>query len=249
MLFFTTGCSVDYNIEIKDNQVKVNSKLVETDSSKWDDIIVNDPVEKPDYNIDPTYCQNGKCEVSDGESISSTLTFEQLIDSKTVNADENFKIEGIKKIKTKKELGMSVKNSYNWSDVNNLSRLPGANSCYENFVVFVNKDEETDDNQLIISTSSKNLCFETYNNLEQIKIKLKTNHEVISHNADESTKTTYTWIVDGTNYRNKTIQVVLSEKTFKTINYPLLIGIVSVILIAVAIYLFIKTTSKKANEI
>jgi len=223
VLFFTTGCSVNYNVEIKDNQVKINGKLVETDSTKWDDIIVSNKASEPDYNIDPNYCIDDSCKSDDGESIDSVLTFEQLIDSKTINADENVKIEGIKKIKNKKELGMSVKNTYNWSDITKLSRLPGAASCYENFVAMVDKDEATDDSRLIISTSAKNLCFETYNNLESIKIKLKTNHEVISHNADESTRTTYTWIIDGTNYRNKTIQVVLSEKTFFTLNYPLII--------------------------
>ena len=38
-VFLLSGCSVNYDIEIKDSNIKVNGKLVELDKNKWDDIV------------------------------------------------------------------------------------------------------------------------------------------------------------------------------------------------------------------
>ena len=50
-VFLLSGCSVDYDIEIKDSAIKVNGKLVELDKNKWDDIIVDNSLGEEDVDV------------------------------------------------------------------------------------------------------------------------------------------------------------------------------------------------------
>lgn len=242
--FLLTGCTVTYRIDIKNHNIKIDGELIETDSTKWEQVVVEDSNEEINHNQDPDACQNGKCDITDGIFQQEKLTFSQLVDLKTINLET--KIDGLNRIKNSDKLGISYQNKFSYSKYNQLKKLPGANTCYQYFSVI--RDQE--DSGFIISTSFKNLCFTTYSNLEEIKIILNTNHVVKSNNADQVDKNEYTWIIDKENSQNKTIQVNISDEVVKNNNYLLIIIVFGAILIIIfSIYLILNLKNKKANQI
>ena len=68
-------------------------------------------------------------------------------------------------------------------------------------------------NAIIISTSIKVLCFDKYPNLNEIKVNIKTDKEVISSNSDKFSNGTYTWYINKENYTNKSINLTLSNES------------------------------------
>lgn len=68
-------------------------------------------------------------------------------------------------------------------------------------------------NTIIISTSPKADCFEEYSTLSKIKVNIKIDKEVISHNADDIDRNTYTWYITKENATNKSINLVLNNNT------------------------------------
>lgn len=238
-IFLLSGCSVNYDIEIKDSNIKVNGKLVELDKNKWDDIIVDNSLGEEDVDVP----------IEDNEVDYSKLTFEDLVNSKTIEADEATRREGLEKLKTKDELGITYKEEYSWKNTSDFSQMAGVNTCYDHFTVLRNNDEESGKEQLIISTSAKNYCFDMYPNLESITVNVKTNHKVVSHNADQVSDGKYVWEIDKNNAEGKTLQIILSEDTVFTLNWGLIFGIGGVILVIGLIYLVIKNKSINANKI
>ncbi len=238
-VFLLSGCSVNYDIEIKDDTIKVNGKLVELDKNKWDDVVVDNSSGEVDKDVP----------IEDSEVDHSKLTFEDLVNSKTIEADEATRREGLEKFKTKDELGITYEEEYNWNDTSDFSQMAGVNTCYDYFTVLRNNDEESGNEQLIISTSAKNYCFEMYPNLESITVNLKTNHKVVSHNADQVNDNNYVWNINKNNASQKTMQIILSEETVFTMNWGLIFVIGGVILGIGLIYLVIKNKSINANKI
>ncbi len=238
-VFLLSGCSVNYDIEIKDSTIKVNGKLVELDKNKWDDIIVDNSLGEEDVDVP----------IEDNEVDYSKLTFEDLVDSKTIEADEATRREGLEKIKTKDELGIAYKEEYNWKNTSDFSQMAGVNTCYDYFTILRSEDDKTGKEQLIISTSAKNYCFDMYPNLETITVNLETNHKVIFHNADKESDGQYTWKINKNNADAKTLQIILSEDTVFTLNWGLIFIIAGVILSVGILYLVIKSKSINANKI
>ncbi len=228
-IFLLTGCSAEYHIEINNRQVIVEGKLLESNTSKWDQTIIENEDEEIDHNQDPNYCMDNTCEIEDGEMNSSSLTYRELIDLKTIN--EETKIEGLKKIEDIHGLGISTKKEFTLSSKNSLKEIPGLNTCYDHISIVENENQDG----MILSTSTKNLCFEIYDILEEITIHLKTNHEVKNHNADEVVNGEYTWKINKNNYDNKSIQINLLNKTHEKRDLSLLILLGGAILIIVAI--------------
>ncbi len=239
LVFLLTGCSVNYDIEIKDDTIKVNGKLVELDKNKWDDIIVDNSIGEEGNDVP----------IEDNEVDYSKLTFEDLVNSKTIEADEATRREGLEKIKTDKELGIKFEEEYNWKDTSAISNIAGVSTCYDHFTVLRNKDEESGNEHLTISSSAENHCFEVYPNLESVTINLKTNHKVISHNADQVIDDKYIWRINKNNASQKTLQIILSEETEFRMDWGLIFIIAGVILSVVLFYLYIKNKSKNANKI
>ena len=88
-----------------------------------------------------------------------------------------------------------------------------------------------------------------YPNLESITVNVKTNHKVVSHNADQVSDGKYVWEIDKNNAGGKTLQIILSEDTVFTLNWGLVFGIGGVILVIGIVYLVIKNKSIQANKI
>ncbi|MDE5586818.1 MAG: hypothetical protein K2I72_00420, partial [Bacilli bacterium] len=246
-VFLFTGCSVEYNIEINDNQIKIDGELLETDELIWNKEIIQNELEDINFNQDPDYCTEDTCGIMDGEPDLSSLTFRELIDLKTIN--EESRIEGLEKIDEIGKLGISTKKEILYSNRNSFKEMPGITTCYKNFSIVENPNKDG----VILSTSNKNLCFEMYDILEDITIKLKTNHEVESHNADEVVDGEYIWKINKNNYNNKSIQLNLLNKTHKKANFNLLILLGGAILVIVTmiglIVMNVYIKSNKANTI
>lgn len=247
-VFLLTGCNAEYNIEIIDNEIKINGSLVETNSSNWEKAAVINQEEEIDHNADPNYCTGNSCSIIDGEVDTSSLTFSEIIDLKTTNWDT--KVEGLEKIKTNTKLGIKLERNLSYQNTNTaLKQVPGIKDCYKYFSIVDNQAG----NGVILSTSNKNLCFEQYPLLEEITITLKTNHKVEEHNADETVDGKYIWKINKNNYSNKSIQINLLDETEKKLDLSLFILLVSVILLVVFIGgpIFIKTyiKSKKVDII
>lgn len=249
-LFLLTGCSVQYNVDITDNQISIDGKLVETDPNRWEEIVIHNETDKEDHYMDPEYCKNGNCGMEDMDEEDtdlSDLRYSELVDLKTINFET--KMEGLERLKTDTELGIIAKKEVTFSDKKGIKNLPGIKTCYKHFSVVNNLSNDG----VIFSTSNKNLCFENYHNLDEIIIKLKTNHEVKEHNADEVKDGEYIWKINKINYDNKNIQINLLNKTKKKLDLSLLISLCSVILVVVIVVgIFVvnlSIKSKKANKI
>ncbi len=247
IIFLLTGCNVEYNIEIQDDQIKVNGELLETDELKWNQPVVENTHEEIDFNMDPNLCSDGTCGILDGEPDTSSLTFRELVDLKTIDPDA--KIEGLEKVSDIGKLGISTKKTISYESRNSLKKMPGIQTCYKNFSIVENENKDG----VILSTSNKNLCFDTYDILEEIKIRLKTNHEVENHNADEVVDGEYIWKINKNNYNNKSIQINLLNKTHKKFDFRLLILLGSAILVIVGIVgiivMSVYIKSRKVNSI
>lgn len=245
--FLFTGCSVEYNIEIQDDQITVNGELLETDELNWNHPVVKNSQEEIDFNMDPNLCSDGSCGILDGEPDTSSLTFRELVDLKTTDPDA--RIEGLEKISDTSKLGISTHKTISYQSRDSFKEMPGILTCYKNFSIVENQNKDG----VILSTSNKNLCFETYDILDDITVRLKTNHEVESHNADEVVDGEYIWKINRNNYNNKSIQMNLLNKTHKKTDFRLLILLGSAILVIVGIVGIITMSvyikSRKVNTI
>ncbi len=124
-------------------------------------------------------------------------------------------------------------------------------NCFE----LVNVLSEED--QYVLATSKGATCFDQFLNMDKLTIRIKTNHKVISHNADKKQLHTYIWEIDKNNASDKSIQMILAKNDYvfnydnrlvKTIIFVATVigGIGGIIGIS---YFVIKTKNKKANKI
>ena len=108
--------------------------------------------------------------------------------------------------------------------------------------------------ELLISTSKKFLCFNNYNNLDDVTVNITTKKEVYSNNADSVNGNTYTWYINKDTKDDASIQMVINSEVIDE-GIPfweenLLFIIVCIVLIFSGIvYLFIKRRSDKVNKI
>ncbi len=203
-LFLLTGCTANYNVEIYNEKVKVNGKVLEANKNKWDEVVeIVDS--SPFENSTPSVYED----LVDG---NQKFTYRQLIDNQ-FKLDVTLKpLVGLSKINNPWQLGLKFKRSYKLYGDNSDSLLSvaGPSVCYDNFNVTV--DEEN--NNIIISTSSKNKCFDMYKNLDSITVKLKTNHKVVNSTADEVDLHTYIWKLTRENSNDKPLQITLKRNEY-----------------------------------
>lgn len=127
-----------------------------------------------------------------------------------------------------------------------------ANNCYE-YVTTTQKD-----NILILSTSKEFLCFDKYDNLEEVTVIIKSKYKLKETNADEKKKHEYIWNITKSNQNNKYLYLSL-DTTKEDLTFLeklkegayLNIFTLSVILfiIGVIIYSFLKKKGQKRDEI
>jgi len=107
----------------------------------------------------------------------------------------------------------------------------------------------------IISVSKTKNIFDSYNNLNEIKISFKTDKNVININSDEEIDGVYYWYINKDNYKDKEIKIQLEEKGEKLIdsNGYLTGNVIKYILMLITILfligiIFIYEKIKKSNN-
>ena len=221
LFLVTTGCSVNYEVTLDDNLLSEVLKITENQDSLTSDY--KDLIDNI-YNLpQPVYT-----------------------DADVNPYDETQIIEGVEyyqknMISSQNEYGIEIK--YNHS-LNEYEKSNIINRFYKNVTVL------RDGNNITLSTSRNNLCFDIYDNLEEINIIINFDakkYEVITHNADQEEKGKYYWNINSSNYNNKSVVIELEEKEIKNNQYYAwaLIGIITVIIVCLLIVCLI---ARKKNQ-
>lgn len=232
-LLLQCGCSVTYELEIKDDLIYEKSKLVISKE------IANN-VEK------------------NGETLQDEInyTYESFHDVKNGQEDNKTREFTLNKIDDTYNIGLDYVNKYTFS---NFKTSPIIKQCYENV------DIEYENNIILINTSNHFKCFDYYSYLNDVKIMLKTNYEVINHNSDDKINDTYYWYINKNNYERKEIRISFSEedsrdfvevlkeeaKDLDNNDYDnlfkytfIILGLVSLVII-IFVFIKVKTSNKK----
>lgn len=234
-LFLFTGCSATYNVEIYNEKVKVNGKILEK-KEKWDTEVKLPPSDFPDDG--PTIYDELKNE-------KYTYTYRELVNEQFKKDYTIKQLEGLSKINNPWQLGLKFKRRYNlYGDtVKSFIMVAGANLCYDKFNII----EDEDNNNIIISTSNQNKCFDMYPNLDKITVKLKTNHKVVDSTADSVDLHTYTWDLTRDNSKDKPLQITLKRNEYvfnydnrivKIVGFSALIAFIIVIFYKIGIIIY-----------
>lgn len=235
LLFFVTGCSANYNIEIYNDEVRENMKFVNNDSSSWDS--------EAQYGL------------SYRELLMASYKFPYPAFYNTVvDEDDTIKLKGVeyyknKLLSDKNKLGQEL--SYDKFKIENFANSSIVKKCYQYFNVI--EEEEV----IVFSTSVKNLCFKEYSILNNITVNLKTNHKVVNSNADIVNGYHYTWNLTREKQDDAAISITIKKDEYvfnyenefvkKIIYIGIFVGII--VVVGGSIYLYIKKKNKNINEI
>ena len=204
IIFFLSGCSVEYNIEFNDNNLTESINIGKFDASKIED-------------------------------------FEYLTPYAIVNEanQEFYKINYSNNI-----LNLSYR--YNTS---NFQMSEAFNECYE--LSSFSYDEEN--YYILTSEEFKCLSYMGYTS-DEVKINFKSNHKIISSNADYIEDNIHTWVSNNTNSKNKPINITISSDSDNSKNNKIVIPsvfilfIIASIVVGVTIFL-INSRGKRKNKI
>lgn len=112
--------------------------------------------------------------------------------------------------------------------------------------------------ELVLSTSKEFLLFDTYDNLDEVKVTINSKYKLIKSNADIEERHSYTWIINKENAYGKNIYLRLDttkeDLTFleklKNGDYTSTFTIsIIVFLVGIIIYFIIKKIGDKRNKI
>ena len=218
LLFFllmVTGCSSSYDIEIYNNQVKEKMEFVSTSSYTWDNEV--------------------KYGFSYRELLLASYKYPYPAFSSTVvDEDDTIKLDNVEYYKntlidTSDKLGLMLE--YNKFTLDNFNDSSIVKKCYQYFNII-----EEEDN-IIISTSTTNKCFDEYPLLDTITVNLKTNHKVVNNNATKVEKNTYIWNINKNNLSNINMEVDFNNKEADNKTILIILG-VTCLLIVVGYFLY-----------
>ena len=164
------------------------------------------------------------------------------------------KVKGISYYDVKKNDNNDLLSLEHKFDINSINNSYVVRSCYEYVTVMTRND----DKELLLSTSNKLLCFNQYDNLDEVKIVISSIYKLKETNADSIDGHNYIWNVNKDNYSNKYIYLLLDvTETDLTFWEKVLRGeytnicVVSVLIFVVCLlgYFILKGISKKRDEI
>lgn len=158
-------------------------------------------------------------------------SFESLLDKDEFGSEDY----SVKSLTNDDQLGIEY-TSKSASSILNSSII---NQCYTNPTVNI------DENIVTINTGSDFECYEFYDNLESVRVIFKTNHEVISANADEVENGSYIWNI--TKDGNKRIEISYDASVTKTNIIPYIVGAIVVITLLIVAYFVSKKVKTKNN--
>lgn len=235
LLVFVTGCNANYDIEIYNDEIREDLEYISLDSSVWDNEVL--------YGL------------SYRELVLASQEYPYpVFNNAVVDENDTIKLDGVeyydsKLISDASKLGQKF--SYHKFNSENFSESLIVRKCYQYFNII-----EEEDN-LVLSTSLKNLCFDEYPILDNITVHLKTNHKVVSNNADIVDGYHYTWNLNRDTKDDSAILITIKKDEY-IFNYEnefvkkvmFFIIIIGIILGASAfIYYYFKNKNKHLNEI
>jgi len=224
ILLICSGCTVEYNLNI-DDKLNLNESITINGNSEEDINKIRD--------------------------FNSYLPVDISIDDSSAF---NSKKDDIEYYNVKKKKNDSVMNFDYSYDVDLFNNNVFVRSCYEYVTVMDNYNKEEKRDELLLSTSNKFLCFDQFDNLDSVVIKIKTKRDVYFNNADNVIGNTYIWNITEGNLDDATINMVLSSQiigsklSFWERNALFLISL-GVVLLIVIVYKYLKKRSEKINEI
>lgn len=172
------------------------------------------------------------------DASNTDVTIEQInrmLEEQIYQQDEEQQSYQVKQ--NNKKIQLSQK--YN---VQTIKDSPLLSQCYTAFNFMENEDYYD------LTTSETFTCnpFE-YMYIDDLQIKIKTNHKVLSHNADEKKGNTYIWNVTKENVENKPIQIRFSKEIKKDNLGLIILGIT--VIIAIIILGVVLLQKKNNNQI
>ena len=230
------GCTVNYEININDDVVTENMEFYETDSKKINALYPPDSVSS--------------------DSIEK-YTYKQMINFQNLNDEYAFKnnlnpeqIYNKRKIDESNKMGMKYSYAFNINDYTN-SNI--ANSFVTHF------SARTSGEFYAVSALDFSSIFSQYPYLNNISVKIKTNHKVVDSTADSTEGNEYIWNITKSNAKTKNVSIKLykyasysnksnnnlsKEKLFSNIRTILIV----VLCIAISLFIVIIILRKKANR-
>lgn len=160
-------------------------------------------------------------------------TFDSLLTSDEFSDD----IYSVKSLNSEGQLGVE----YYSSELDDIINSSAINQCY------INPQMIEDENIITINTGNNFKCYEYYENLETIKVVFKTNHKVISSNADIVEDNKYIWNI--TKEGNKQIEISYDKTDVSTNYWPIIIICMVVILLIGIVAYYIYNKQNNENKI
>ena len=233
IIFCMTGCNINYNLEIVDDEYKENISAVETDSTKWNSSQSSLPMKDllDVYLKKPIPISNQEPLRPESDEISEGITY---YDKKDLSNDE--------------KIGIRLEGTFNKETYSNSRAVLYG---YNRFLI------GTLNGNIVLSTGEKVKIFEQYKDLEEITVKIKTNHVVVKNNADEVDGETYIWHLTKDNALNKSIYFEFNKQE-KVSNYDNEIGklifkiviVIAVVAVVIGIFiLWLKIKQKRVNKL
>ena len=185
MLLVLSGCEAVYTLEINGDDYKEQLEVNNYVKESW-----------------------GSGDGSYQESIRINAQASIATDYRNnVNNESNERFPGIKYyvlelIETSNNLGVKYNNTFTLDEYR-YSNLAGLH--FEDFKIKASTEI------INIEGGKVNNVFKNYSDLNKLTIKVKTNHEVIEHNADEVLENTYYWYLTNSNYESKTVIFQISN--------------------------------------
>jgi len=135
----------------------------------------------------------------------------------------------------------SISKKYTYiNDYDNYELMTFLNKCYSE----VNVERRQD---LIINTSEEFLCYDYFDELGEVKVRIKSIYKAKEENSDSKEGKYYVWTINKDNYMNKPINIIFTNEYVVEDNSSYTLIVLGSILLII-IYIVIKKI-KKANSI
>lgn len=198
----------------------------------------------------------------DNDSFMETITFPMLKSETSydeVNEQKEIEVFATTDSEEKKVYDSNITEDTNYyylnytykHDITSLKKNYFINRCYDNFEV-----DETDD-EIVLSTDDQFNCIymDDGAGLDSAQINITTKLKVLENNADKVSGNTYTWNIDAGNYQNKPIKIKVKrdfdvKSSLKKNEASYFSGIIalSILIVCLIIFIFIKIKEKKNNK-
>ena len=183
IIIFLSGCSVNYDLEITENDLTEETTIM-TDVNKnesYEGEALTDILDKTknDY-FEPIF--------------SNPSNYDEYIGGFQPNVDY-YKVDDYQ--------------NNNWQGLK-LSNTFERSSFYRSRMVkycFKEVDYQNDGTYIMLRTNNSCDVFKSYSLLEEITVNIKTDLNVVVTNADRVNDNVYTWVINRNNYQNKPIRM------------------------------------------